>query len=69
MRYLRRLDALEVCSSTALSQALGPLLLQPQRAPGVPEELIYDAISITEMLIGWAGRMGGGRHRRVCVCG
>ena len=51
-RYLRRLDAHDVCSSTALSQTLGPLLLQPQRIPGEPQVLIDSAITVTELLIG-----------------
>ncbi len=54
LRYLKRLDALEVCSSIALSQTLGPLLLQPQRIPMnvQPQQLIDDSIAITEILIG-----------------
>lgn len=57
LRYLRRLDALDVCSSMALSQTLGPLLLQPQRVlpDAEPQELIDSAIFITELLIGWVG--------------
>lgn len=54
LRYLRRLDALKVCSSKALSQTLGPPLLQPQRVHinAAPQELIDSSIQITEILIG-----------------
>jgi hypothetical protein len=52
VRYLRRrLQVQEVCSSTAFSQTLGPLLLQPQRMLGEPQQLIDCAIDITEKLI------------------